>query len=205
MSGRFGLIKTTVVGGFFFLVPAVIIIVVLGKVMGVLKTVAKVLAPIFGVKSALGGIMLDVIAKFIMIVVCFAGGLLAKAATASRARERLDAFLLDSFPGYAFVKGFADNLRTSEELAGSFLPVLVRFDDYDQVAFETKRHPGGKVAIYLPGAPNPWSGSIVFVASDRVSSLQIPLKDALPSIRTLGKKTLGTEDAVDDGEVATMV
>ena len=50
--------------------------------------------------------------------------------------------LLGSFPGYAFVKGLAENMQQSEEIASSFVPVLVRFDDYWQVAFETDRMPG---------------------------------------------------------------
>ena len=78
--------------------------------------------------------------------------MLAKHATAKRMREKLDATLLNSFPGYAFIKGFAENLRQTEELAGSFLPVLVQFDDYVQIAFETYREPAGRVAVYLPGA-----------------------------------------------------
>lgn len=56
-------------------------------------------------------------------------------------REKLDATLLNSFPGYAFIKGFAENLRQTEELAGSFLPVVVQFDDHGQIAFETYREP----------------------------------------------------------------
>jgi hypothetical protein len=45
--------------------------------------------------------------------------MLAKHATAKRMRGKLDATLLNSFPGYAFIKGFAENLRQTEELAGS--------------------------------------------------------------------------------------
>jgi uncharacterized membrane protein len=190
MSSRFDFVKTTVVGGAVFLVPAVIIVIVLGKFFGALKAFAKALAPVFGIKSMAGGVALDVVAVIITLMICFAAGLIARQASAKRLREKLDRTLLNSFPGYAFVKGFADNLRQTEEMAGSFHPVAVRFDDYSQVAFETNRRPDGTVAIYLPGAPNPWSGTIVFVACDRVQSLPISLTEAIRSIRTLGKTSV---------------
>jgi hypothetical protein len=62
----------------------------------------------------------------------------------------LDTTLLNSFPGYAFIKGFTDNLRRTEEMAGSFVPVAVQFDDYVQIAFETHREPSGKVSFICP-------------------------------------------------------
>lgn len=58
------------------------------------------------------------------------------------------------------------------------------------MAFETERLSNGKAAIYLPGAPNPWSGSVVFVSNDRVKPLSILLPEALHNIRTLGKGSL---------------
>ena len=190
MKNRLDFFKTTVVGGFVFLVPAVIVVVALGKLIGALKVLAKALAPFFGIETLLGGLVLDLLAVTVTILLCFVAGLLARRASAKRMREKLDAILLNSFPGYAFIKGFAENLRQTEELAGSFVPVLVRFDDHVQIAFETHREPGGKVAVYLPGAPNPWSGSVVYVAKERVEPLQMTLTEALRNIRKLGKGSL---------------
>ena len=193
MKRQLEFIKTTAIGGFLFLIPAVIVMIVVGKVVGGLKTFAKALAPIFGIKSSLGGFVLDIAAFAVTALICFAAGLLARQAVAKRMREKLDRSLLNFIPGYAFIKGFADNLRQTEEISGSFVPIMVRFDDYVQMAFETERLPNGKVAVYLPGAPNPWSGSVVFVSNDRIKPLSIPLPDALRNIRTLGKGSLAIE------------
>ena len=190
MSKRLDFIKTTVVGGVVFLIPAVIVVIALGKLIGALKVIAKALAPFFGIKSLVGGLVLDLLAFTVTVLLCFVAGLLAKRASAKRMRERLDTTLLNSFPGYAFIKGVAENLRQTEELAGSFLPVLVQFDDYVQIAFETQREPAGKVAVYLPGAPNPWSGTLVYVSNERVKPLPMTLTDALRNIRRLGKGSI---------------
>jgi uncharacterized membrane protein len=190
MKKQMSFIRTTVVGGFVFLVPSVIVIVALGKLIGVLKILAKTLSPFFGIRTFLGGLALDLVAFAVIVLLCFVAGLLAKRASAKRIREKLDATLLNFIPGYALIKGFADNLRQTEALAASFVPVLVQFDDYVQVAFETKREHSGTVAVYLPGAPNPWSGSLVYVSSERVKPLHMTFTEALRSIRTLGKGSI---------------
>jgi uncharacterized membrane protein len=51
-------------------------------------------------------------------------------------------------------------------------------------------NPGGEVAVYLSGAPNPWSGSVVYVASERVKRFPITLTEALRNIRSLGKGSI---------------
>ena len=65
-------------------------------------------------------------------------------------RKKLDATLLSVFPGYAIIKGFVDNLHETEQTAaGTFVPVLVRFDDYVQIALGNHRDSAGKVAVAL--------------------------------------------------------
>ena len=201
MKNRLGFIKTTLVGGIFFLIPAVIIVFVLGKLIGALKVLAKALSPYFGIESLIGGLALDIGAITVAILLCFIAGLIARHASAKRIRERLDATLLSYFPGYAFIKGLTENLRQTEELAEGFLPVLVKFDDYAQIAFETQREASGRTAVYLPGAPNPWSGTIVYVSSERVTRLPITLTEALRNIRSLGKGSI--EDVSLEQEVGT--
>jgi uncharacterized membrane protein len=202
MKRQLDFIKTTAIGGFVFLIPAVIVFIALGKLIGGLKTFAKALAPVFGIETSLGGFVLDIAAFAVTVLICFAAGLLARRAAAKRVREKLDRSLLNFIPGYAFVKGFADNLRHTEEISASLVPVMVRFDDYVQMAFETERLPNGNVAVYLPGAPNPWSGSVVFVSNERIKPLSISLPDALRNIRTLGKGSVNIESLGDKAKTA---
>ena len=46
---------------------------------------------------------------------------------------------------------------------------------------------GGNVVVFLPGAPNPWSGSVVYVSEDRVEPLDMLPQDAIKNIRVLGR------------------
>jgi len=102
-----GFIKSMLVGGIVFLIPAIIVVVALGKLIGVLKAVAKTPAPFFGIKSVIGGIELDLLAITVTVLLCLVAGLLAKRASAKRMREELDSTLLSSVPRDALSKGFA--------------------------------------------------------------------------------------------------
>ena len=189
--------KATLIGGAVFLIPGFLAVFVLGKILGLLKSLALAIGPSLGIESTLGGVLLDVAAIVVMLLICFIGGVIARRATARRLRTKLDQMLLGSFPGYAFVKGLAENIHQSEENASSFLPVVVRFDEYSQMAFETGRMPGGAVAIFLPGAPNPWSGNVVFVSAERVHKLAIAVTEAIQIQRTLGKSAEGIAAAAN--------
>ena len=180
-------VKTTLIGGVVFLIPAFLAFFVLGKVFNMLRELARALGSWLGITTPLGGALLDVAAIAVVLLVCLLAGLAARRASAQGLRNKVDQILLGAVPGYAFVKGLAENIQQGQELATSFVPVLVRFDDFWQVAFETDRSPGGIVALYLPGAPNPWSGTVVFVVAEHVRKLQVPVTEALKMIRVLGR------------------
>ena len=180
-------VKTTLIGGVVFLIPAFLAFFVLGKVFNMLRELARALGSWLGITTPLGGALLDVAAIAVVLLVCLLAGLAARRASAQGLRNKVDQILLGAVPGYAFVKGLAENIQQGQELATSFVPVLVRFDDFWQVAFETDRSPGGSVAVDLRGAPNPWSGSVVFVVAEHVRKLQVPVTEALKMIRALGR------------------
>jgi uncharacterized membrane protein len=92
MNKRLSFIKTTVVGGFVFLIPAVIIVIALGKVLGAMKVMAKALAPIFGIESPAGGLLLNLLVVTVTILLCFEGGLIARRASAKRVRANWTPF-----------------------------------------------------------------------------------------------------------------
>jgi uncharacterized membrane protein len=152
-----------------------------------LRSIAEKLGPRLGIAGVLGGALLDLVAIMAVVLVCLLAGLIARRASARRMRTKLVQAWLGSFPGYGFVKGLAESIQQSEENASSFLLVLMRFDDFWQVAFETDRTPGGTVAIYGPGAPNPWSGHVLFVTVDRVRRLPVSIPEALKVTRALGQ------------------
>ncbi|BES73156.1 DUF502 domain-containing protein [Marinobacter nanhaiticus D15-8W] len=179
-------IRTTIVGGFVFLLPLVVIIVVLGKAYGIMLHMAKPLGRLLPVDSVAGIAVAEILALLAVLIVCFIAGLAARSKLARRAYRRIDSGLL-AIPGYAFVKGFADHLQMEEDQTHSLQPVLVQFDDNAQLGFEIERLEGGDVVVYLPGAPDPWSGSVGYFAEGRIRPLAMTVPQAVGHIRRLGR------------------
>jgi uncharacterized membrane protein len=182
-----GDLKARILGGAIFLIPGVLALWVLAKVFGLLRELALAVGSTLGIELPWGGVLLDVVVVAAVVFLCFLAGSIAERAAARRLRSKLDSVLLGAVPGYAFVKGLAENIQQSEAAASSFTPVLVTMDDCSQVAFETDRIEGGAVAVYLPGAPNPWSGNVIFVSPDRVKKLDVSATEALKILHALGR------------------
>ena len=132
---------------------------VIGKVFSMLRSVARAIGPRLGITGPLGGgVILDVVVIAILAGVCFLAGLIARQAAAQRLRTRLDHFLPASFPGYAFVKGMAENMQQRQEIGNSFIPVLLTFGEFSQVAFENRTRAGRRSCRLPAGSAQPLVG-----------------------------------------------
>ena len=56
-----------------------------------------------------------------------------------------------------------------------------------QIAFEVERIPGGIITIYVPGAPDPWSGSVCYMTEDRIQTIDPAMSPVLKTLKDLGK------------------
>ena len=68
-------------------------------------------------------------------------------------------------------------------------PVLATFDDHQLIAFDMERLADGRAVLYLPGAPDAWSGSVVLVSTERIEALDIDPSDLARSLQGLGRGT----------------
>ena len=177
-------IKTMILGGVIFLIPFGVVLLVLGKVFSVAIRLAEPLADHIPV-DAVGGVALaEFLAVAIILVVCLLAGIVATSTPGQRLYRKLDEMLLNLVPRYAIVKSMTTSLGGQD---GPVLrPVLVRFDDLAQMAFEVERGPGDFVTVYLPGSPDPWSGSVAHVTADRVDSLNGEFTSVVKSLRKIG-------------------
>ncbi len=177
--------RTTVLGGLIFLVPFVVVLLILGKAFAITRTMAAPIAEAIGVDHVGAFALIDMLAVLLLIGVCWLAGHLATSRRGRALYEAFDEKLLNLFPRYGFVKSMTESLAANKGEAT--LPVvLVRFDDQSQLAFEVERTAGG-VVVFLPGSPDPWSGTVSLVTPDRVKRLDVEFKTAVKSIRLLGR------------------
>jgi uncharacterized membrane protein len=178
-------VRTTVVGGLVFLVPFAITLLVFGKVFTFMRRLAGPLSTRIPIESVGGIALANILALAIMLAACFLAGIVATSSWGQRIYRRVDEKMLDLIPRYAFVKSMTEGLGGQDEV--TLKPVLVRFDDISQIAFEVERGPGDLVTVYLPGSPDPWSGSVALVTSDRIDALAESFAPVVKSLRKVGK------------------
>ena len=181
--------KTTLLGGILFLAPIAVLAIVLGKVFSLSMRVVQPIDAMIPIETVAGIASANVLAIALILVLCYGAGLLAKRAFISKRMQRLDGLLIDMIPGYAVFKGMVGGMASEVDLSAALVPVLVRFDDYEQIAFETEKAEGHSV-VFLPGAPSAWSGSTVVVEAHRVHRLDIPTHQVVRLMRVFGRGTL---------------
>lgn len=190
----FRVLKTTVLGGIVFLVPIIIFIAVIGKALELTHKLTTPLAGLLLADAAADPAVAQLLALAMLILICFVAGLVAKTALAGKLVQALEANVLDKIPAYALLKTKAESVLSFED-AASMHPVLARFDDSWQLALEIERIEGGKVVVFLPGAPDPWTGSVCIMTDDRVTPLDITIKSAGILMKRLGK---GSAEALSE-------
>lgn len=208
-----GFLKTTAIGGIFFLLPLVVIGVLLGQVYSVVAVVMKSLSDAgadqyIAAESASGYVMLFLAAIALLVLACFVCGVLAQRSLARNFTQSIEKYLLMLFPRYAiFKEQISGNIR-DETYKNRLQPVLVRFNDHSQLAFEVTEAPLQRaatqpqpakqtratepsspedlVAVYLPGSPDPWAGTVVLVTTDQITPLATDFLTACGTFEQLG-------------------
>jgi uncharacterized membrane protein len=188
------LIRTTIVGGIVFLIPIAILVAVIAKGLQATGVIARPVAAVFPVYMIGGIAVAQVLAIVFLLLICFMAGLLARLALARRAVSALEANVLSRVPAYALLKTKTQSMLSPDDIEGMAV-VLMRFDDSWQIGFEIERIEGGKVALFLPGSPDPWSGSVCIAEEDRVTPLDLPVAAVARMVRRLGR---GANEALRD-------
>jgi len=202
------IVKTTVLGGMLFMVPFIILIVVIGKAIIIIQNLLTPVYGMLGVSTISGVAFVKLLAIAILVIICFIAGLVAKSLGAKNFMQSLEANVLDKIPIYEQLKAKVVSMVSSDDVE-EMKPVMVRFNDFWQLAFEIDRIEGGHTVIYLPGAPNPWSGWVCFVAEDRLIPLKLTASSAAMLMRRFGKGSkavlpnplCSVPDAVRQGEM----
>lgn len=179
-------IKTLLLGGILFFIPLIILILILEKAF---KLANVLLGPIvrFLEGKHLFGLGLEIIISIAVIVfVIFLGGLISRMAIARYGIKRIENAVLNKVPGYDIIKSIIDNIGMIEK-EDSLRVVIAEVDDGWKFGFLSEELEDGKSAVFLPDAPNPWSGSLVYLAPEQITRTDIPVTSVMKYLRTLGK------------------
>ena len=181
-------LTTTLIGGVVFLLPLIVVLYVLGQGLALAAHAVQPLVALLPDKSVGGITFASMAALALLLLLCFGAGLLARAATGRAFSERFEARLQTVYPRYSVIKAMSQGLHGA--LGQKVLkPALATFDDNQLIGFDMERLDDGRVVLYVPGAPDAWSGSVLLVAPERVQPLDIDSGDLAKALQGLG---LGT-------------
>ena len=185
MKAIASLAKTTAIGGLVFLLPLVLLVVVFGKAFKIIKTVSMPVANLISAEKFAGYAVADLLALTMLLVVTLLAGIVARSPVFDRFYKKIDAVILQVFPGYSWIKGMTGSLSDSEA-EQSLKSVAVIQDDTGQIGYEVERLADGWVAVFLPGAPNTRSGSVAYFTDDRIVPLDTNFAGIANCLKTLG-------------------
>jgi uncharacterized membrane protein len=194
-------VTTTLLGGAIFLLPLIVVIYVVGQGLGLMAKVAEPLVAALPNKSIGGVTLASVAALLLLLLLCFGAGVLAKAAFGRALSAKFEDKLQTLYPRYTVIKAMSQGLHGA---VGQRVlkPVLATFDDHQLIAFDMERLPDGRAVIYLPGAPDAWSGSVVLVPAERIEALDIDPSDLARSLQGLGRGTAALLSAAGRAELS---
>lgn len=180
-------LRKTLIGGLLFLIPLSILSYILFQVFKVFSNFAELVDQYIPIERIAGHIAIDLLAIILILLVCFLFGLLAKIPKMKFFQNYLETNLLIKIPGYLFFKAYTKGLEDVENKSSELDPILVRLDDNSQLGFLIEENKEGLSSVYIPGSPNPWSGSVIYVSYDRIQQLNITPRQAIQHLQQIGK------------------
>jgi len=178
-------LKVTIIGGALFLLPLILLLVLLGHALRLAAQVVQPLSDKLNLDHAAGIWAATILAVLLLIVVSFAAGIVARTPLGRRSSKWFENSLLGGLPQYRMMKSVAEGFAQIES-ASSLLPALVRIDDGWQIGYMLERLENDWVAVFLPQAPTPMSGTVMYLPAGRVRSLDITMIQAMTIVKNIG-------------------
>ena len=187
-------IRMTVLGGLFFLAPIVVLIVIVAKAIDFAKTGLNAVLVHLPFAADIDAGAATLLSVLLIAIICFLAGLVARTATAKRVIDAIELSVLSKIPGYEYLKQESASMLGVGE-TGELPLVFVAMEGGWQLGIRTETLGNGLVSVFVPGAPNPHSGSVFFFPADTVHPAGVKLAAALNCLRRCGAgaSTLGAD------------
>jgi uncharacterized membrane protein len=181
-------VGNAVVGGLLVLVPVYIAVLLLGKAMKTGATAVKPLADLLPEWLPAQ----HVLSLLLVLLICFAVGLLVRTSTGSAVRQRLDRSVFGKLPGYDTLRSLSRQVAGRADEAG-WKPVIVEIEDALVPAFVVEKLDDGRYTVFVPSVPTPFAGAIYVMTPERVHEVDVPVGQAVRAISQWG---VGTAELV---------
>jgi uncharacterized membrane protein len=137
-----------------------------------------------------------------LVFISVAAGLVARTRAGRNIMRWSENSMLGGLPQYRLVKSVAEGLAQIES-AEDVKPALVSIEEGWQTGYLLEPLENSWVAVFLPQAPTPMSGNVMYLPAARVRPLAITMVEAMFVIKRMGigsaRLLRGTELALPKG------
>ncbi len=187
MKGIKEFCKSAVIGGLLVVLPLAIFLFALTWVFGVVRAGIGPVTTLVMENSPLQGVVVDVLVISLLVVACFAVGVLVRTKLGKWIYSILEAKVLLKAPGYSLIKEtVAQFLGNKKSPFSSVALAQIYGNDTMVSAFITDEHEDGSYTVFVPTGPNPTSGNIYHLPSQYVHPVDVPIEDTMRSIISCG-------------------
>jgi uncharacterized membrane protein len=166
--------KTTLIGGILIVLPIYVSLLLLAKaVQGLLAAVKPITA---GIPASVE--FREILAILALAAVCFIAGLIVRTGPGLRAKNAVEAMLLEKLPGYTLLRGLAGRVTGQADEPG-FAPALAEIEEALVPALIVEKLEDGSYTVLVPSVPTPMAGAIYILPPERVHPVDVPFTVAL--------------------------
>lgn len=181
-------LKTTIVGGVLFLLPLGLVLFLLGYALRLTTNMAQPISKALHLDQMgdVAGIgITTLIGILLLVLVSFAAGIVARTSIGGRISGWFEGSLLSALPQYQMLKSMTEGLAQIEADTG-IKPALISIEDGWQIGYILEVLENGWLAVFLPQAPTPMSGNVMYLEAERVRPLGITMVQAMTIVKRIG-------------------
>jgi uncharacterized membrane protein len=193
-----GFLKATIAGGLLFLLPLILVVLLFSHAMQIAGKVAHPISEFLTLGKVAGPAGEEGLAVLMLILISVAAGLLARTTAGRNLMRWSENSFLGGLPQYRLVKSLAEGLAQIEN-AEDLKPALVNIEDAWQIGYLLETLQKGWVAVFLPQAPTPMSGNVMYLPAERVRLLSITMVEAMSIVKRMG---IGSAKALHGADLA---
>lgn len=179
------LLKATAIGGLLFLLPVILVAMLLGHAVHLAATITQPISSILTLDRVIGPQGERLLAIAALVAITIAAGFLARTKLGKYVGRGFERSFLVGLPVYQMAKSMAEGFSRVEG-AESVNPVLVSLEDGWQIGYLLETLHNGWVAVFVPQAPTPMSGNLMYLPAARVRSVQMTMPEAMMLIKHMG-------------------
>lgn len=179
-------LTTTLIGGVVFLLPMIVVLAVVGHALQIAVQAVTPLVQKLPDGHVFGLTLATVAAVLLLIGLCYGAGVLARAAVGRRLSTSFEDKLTTVYPRYHVIKAMSQNLHGA--IGQQLLrPVVLSFDDQQQIGYDIERLADGRAVVFVPGSPDAWSGNVLLVDAARLQPLDLDAAALARALQGMGR------------------